>query len=189
MGLRAIKNHVIFRFVDEVDSKGQFVQTTKWGFVIPGHYDNSAKSPRWGVVEKVGPECKHIKVGQQALISALKWSKGFKFNGENLWRTDEEQIVAICNIPTGSLQLLRDTIVFRRHDDSVSEGKHGLHVVGKAVVETPRGTVVLRGPDVVEELKDAVIYYSEDNFFNKFEHKNEQLWYIDEPSVLVYEPA
>jgi co-chaperonin GroES (HSP10) len=189
MRLRAIKNHIIFQFIDEVDSKGQFVETTKWGFVIPGQFDNSAKSPRWGIVKEVGPEVKHVKVGQQVLINALKWTAGFKLDGVRNWRTDESQVAAVRKTPTSEMTALRDTIVFRRHDDPVNEAKHGLQVVGDAVVETPKGTVVLLGPDCVSELKNATIYYSEENFFNKFEHRGEKLWYLTEPEVLVYEPA
>lgn len=190
MSLRAIKNHIIFQFVDEVDSKGQFVETTKWGFVIPGHFDNSAKSPRWAVVKEIGPECENVKVGQQVLINALKWTAGFKFNGERFWRTDESQVALKRNTVTGKLDLLRDVVVFKRHDDNVNEGKHGLQVVGDSIVETPKGTIVDLGPECTRELsKGVIVYYSEENFFNKFEHKKEELWYIDEPSILVYEPA
>lgn len=189
MRLRAIKNHIIFQFIDEVDGKGQFVETTKWGFKIPGHFDNSAKAPRWGTVVKIGPDCKHVKIGQQVLINALKWTAGIKFDDERIWRTDETQVVVVRDTLSSKLQLLGKTIVFRRINNTISEGKHGLQVVGELNVDTPKGTVVSLGPDCVTELNDAVIYYSESNFFNKFDHKNEQFWYIDEPSVLVYEPA
>jgi co-chaperonin GroES (HSP10) len=189
MQLKAIKNHIIFQFVDEVDSKGRFVETTKWGFQIPGHFDNSAKTPRWADVVKVGPECEGVKAGQQILINALKWTPSFKFNDNRMWRTDEEQVAAVRTSPNAALKPLRDVIVFRRHDDIVNQGKHGLLVVGETVVDTPKGTVTALGPGCAIELKNAVIYYSEENFFNKFEHKEEQLRYIDEPSVLVYEPA
>lgn len=189
MRLRAIRNHVIFQFVDETDSKGQFVETTKWGFKIPGHFDNSAKAPRWGTVVEIGPECKHVKVGQQVLVNALKWTAGVKFDGKKVWRTDETQVAVFRSTPTSKLQPLGKTIVFQRINSTITEGKHGLQVVGDLSVDTPKGAVVLLGPDCVTELQGSVIYYNEENFFNKFDHKSEQLWYIDEPSVLVYEPA
>lgn len=187
MKLRPILNHIIFQFVDEVDSKGQFVQKTDWGFTIPGHFDDSAKSPRWGTITHVGPDCKHVKVGQQVLINALKWTPGFKFNDQRFWRTDETQIVAIRKTPTSDLQILRDIVLFKRHEEKVNEAKHGLLVVGTAVVETPKGTVVMVGPDCTESLDNTVIYYHEENFFSKFEHQKEKLWYIREQDILAYQ--
>ncbi|TFH10498.1 MAG: hypothetical protein E4H14_02440 [Candidatus Thorarchaeota archaeon] len=187
MHLRPILKHIIFQFVDEVDSKGQFVQTTNWGFTIPGHFDSSAKSPRWATITHAGPDCKDVKVGQQVLIDALKWTPGFKFEGERFWRTDETQIVVARNTPKSKIHPLRDIVIFKRHDEKVNEGKHGLQIVGESVIETPKGTVTLVGPKCTEKLDGTVIYYHEENFFSKFEHQKENLWYIREQDILAYQ--
>ena len=189
MRLRPIKNHIIFQFVDEVDANGKFVEKTDWGFVIPGHFDNSAKSPRWCNVVEVGPECEDIKAGQQILVQALKWTPGFKLDDVRYWRTDETQVSVTRTSPTSPLVPLRDNVIFKRHDDNINEGKHGIQVVGDSIVETPKGTVVSIGPKCEDELKEATVFYSEENFFNKFEHEDKELWFIDEPSILAYEPA
>ncbi|TFG96794.1 hypothetical protein E4H12_10250 [Candidatus Thorarchaeota archaeon] len=189
MSFKAIKNHIVFQFIDEIDSKGQFVETTKWGFTIPGHFDNSAKSPRWCTVTHAGPECKTVKVGQQVLVNALKWTPGFRHLGERFWRTDDTQVAAVRTNKTSKLRALRDTVLFIRHEDPVNEAKNGIQVVGNSI-DTPNGTIFSLGPDCADELQEgAVIYFSEENFFSKFEHRNITLWYIDEPSILVYEPV
>lgn len=189
MRLRAIKNHIIFQFIDEVDTKGRFVEKTKWGLEIPGHFDNSAKSPRWANVTEVGPDVENVKVGQQVLINALKWTEGVKLEGVRFWRTDETQVAAVRKSPTGDIRALRDTIIFHRLDTAITKTKSGLEVVGDVSVESPHGMVVLLGPDCEPELKGATIYFSDANFFNKFEHDGERYWYLTEPEVLVYDPA
>lgn len=190
MQLRPIRNHIVFQFIDEVDNKGQFVKTTKWGFVIPGHFDNSAKAPRWGTVVGVGPETKHCKVGQQVLINALKWTESAKFDGERIWRTDDTQIVAVRNTVDGKMKVVGNTVVFEREDKvSSSQTQSGIKVIGEEI-NTPKGTILQIGPDVDKELVEgSTIYFSDQNFFNEFDHKGKKLWYIDEPSIIMYEPA
>jgi co-chaperonin GroES (HSP10) len=189
MKFRAVYNHIIFKFLDEIDREGRFVETTSWGFRIPGVVESSAKTPRWGVVTHIGPGVTSINVGQQILITALKWTTNVKLNGEKHWQTDEKQINVVRESSTSPMKPTRDTVIFKRHNQKINQTTNGLHVVGDSIVETPKGTVVLLGPDCVDELKDAVIYYSEVNFFNKFEHEKEPYWYIAEQDVLLYTPA
>lgn len=188
MHIKPIKNHIIFQFVDEVDNKGQFVKTTQWGFVIPGHYDNSAKMPRWATVVEVGPDCETVKVGQQILIHALKWTEGFKLDGVRFWKTDEKQVAALRHVNDSRVTALRDTIIFKRHENKAPASEAGLEVVGD-IPRTPSGTIITVGPDVDAELQaGATVYFLDENFFSEFEHNEQKLWYIDEPSILVYQP-
>lgn len=97
MKLTAIRNHIIFEFLDKLDSHNQFTQTTATGIHIVGHFDNSAKEPRWGRVLVTGPEvapelleCAECEI----LIDALRWTEGVEFEGKKYWRTDDTQVLA-----------------------------------------------------------------------------------------------
>lgn len=186
MCLTPIKNNIIFQFVDKVDNKGQFVEETSWGLVIPGHFDTSAKTPRWGRVTDIGADCGEIAPGQWILIEALRWTEGFKFNGSTYWKTDEKQIVGYKLTEDSDLFLLRKNIVFDRLDQRVQDRKR-LTVVGD-VQDTPRGTILQLGPDCSDELSvGTTFYFSGDNFFNEFKHNGQKYWHINQDDVLMYE--
>ena len=93
--LKAIQNHIVFQFVDNV-KQGMFEQVTDWGFVQTTFYDDSAKQCRWGTIVSVGPKCTHeeLQPGTQILIEALKWTEGVEFEGQKYWRTDETHVLA-----------------------------------------------------------------------------------------------
>jgi len=95
MQIKPIKNHIVFQFLDAVDSKGQFVRTTKSGIILGSHYDDSAKSARWANVIAVGPQvCEELRVeGCQILVAPLKWTSFFLFNDQKHWRTDENEVL------------------------------------------------------------------------------------------------
>lgn len=100
--IRAIKNHIIFQFEDEIvrrtdtgRDRAQFNEKTDWGFEI-SNYDEGTKTPRWGIVKSVGHEVKsNIAVGSRILIEALAWTESLVFNGEPIWRTDETKVLAM----------------------------------------------------------------------------------------------
>lgn len=96
MKLRAIRNHIIFEFLDGLDSKNQFTQTTESGIQIAGHFDASAKEPRWAKVLAVGPEVSEelTEAGCEVLIDNLRWTEGVVFEGQKFWRTDDKQVLA-----------------------------------------------------------------------------------------------
>lgn len=97
--LRAIYNHVVFQFEDELaTSKGvkQFKSETNWGFEIRADFDHATKAPRWGIVVAVGPHvCDDIKEGMRILIEPLKWTEGVEHEGVSYWRTDDEHVLAV----------------------------------------------------------------------------------------------
>ena len=101
--LRAIKNHILFQFEDNIvrrsdgysQTRSQFSETTDWGFEISS-YDEGTKKPRWGVVTSVGPDVlADIKVGSRILIEPLQWSEAIKYNNISYWRTDESKVMAL----------------------------------------------------------------------------------------------
>jgi co-chaperonin GroES (HSP10) len=103
MKLRPIKNHIIFKFVDKIvvrsdlgKRRTQFQEETDSGIVLTS-FDESAKHPRWAIVEAVGPDVtdKNIIAGSKVLIEGLKWTEAIEVDGDDVWRTDEEWLLAI----------------------------------------------------------------------------------------------
>lgn len=193
--IRAIKNHIIFRFDEEVDSKGLFKKTTDWGLEIHGHPDDSSKSARWVTAINTGPDCERVKIGDKMLVKPLRWSVRFKYEGEQYWRTDETQLVAVDTITTDkdgtathNFAALNDSVVFMRTDERKTKTDSGIEVVGKIHDNTAFGVAVEIGPKVLEELKGAKIYFLDQNFFNYFEYRGKRFAYLEEKEVLAYEP-
>lgn len=96
MKLRAIHNHIVFQFVDNVTFNGRFEEgQSAGGIVLLESHDSSAKAPRWGKVVSLGPKCsEQLRTpGCEILIDALRWSIGVDYNGQKLWRTDEDQLL------------------------------------------------------------------------------------------------
>ena len=103
MGLKAISNHVIFVFEDElrmksVDSenkKRHFVEKTTSGIEIISTAD-TLDTPRWGFVVATGPRCDEaIQTGMLILIEPLKWTNGAQVGEDWFWRTNDENVMAI----------------------------------------------------------------------------------------------
>jgi len=100
--IKAIRNHVIFKFEDSIAKKSdhgstrrQFEEVTDWGFEMSS-YDDGAKKPRWGIVVSVGHEVTcDVHVGSRILIEALQWTEAMEVEGVPYWRTDDYQIMAL----------------------------------------------------------------------------------------------
>ena len=86
--LQAVRNHIIFQFENAtVKHMGvnQFEETAESGLVFV-RVDDSTKSPRWGLVREIGPECDDdICINTRVLIDPLMWSEGFEVGGETFW--------------------------------------------------------------------------------------------------------
>lgn len=100
--IKAIKNHIIFQFEDEIvrksdagQTRSQFSETTDWGFEISS-YDEGTKMPRWGSVTACGPAVtEDIKIGSRILIEPLQWTEAIEFEGASYWRTNESKVIAL----------------------------------------------------------------------------------------------
>lgn len=184
MNLRTIRNHIIFQFVDNVNSKGEFERgMSAGGIFLHPTVDDSAKMPRWANVTHVGPECEDVKVGQQVLIPALRWTAGTKFENQKYWKTDLTQIVAVRDNPTSPIFPLTSYILFQRlNRRSQSDG--GLFVSG-GVEELPSGVVFFCGPKCNTISPVTVIYFDGHNFFDTFRHDIE-LSFIKEDAIIAY---
>lgn len=101
LAVKAILNHVIFQFEDVITHKTnvgrqtkQFEDTTEWGFTM-SNFDDSTKTPRWGIVISVGKDTDpEIQVRSRVLISPLQWTEAIDVDGRNYWRTDDTNILA-----------------------------------------------------------------------------------------------
>ena len=97
--LRPLLSNIIFQFEDELATANgvkQFRETTSWGFDLRANFDNSTKSPRWGIVVAVGPDVsEEIKAGMAILIEPLKWTEGAELEGKYYWMTNEDQVLAV----------------------------------------------------------------------------------------------
>jgi hypothetical protein len=95
--LRLLHNHIMFQFEDEVIGSGQnmkFKETTEWDFTV-SREEEAVKQSRWATITHVGPNVTSVKVGDVALIEALKWTTGVVYENERYWRTDEEKVLAL----------------------------------------------------------------------------------------------
>lgn len=90
-------NGFLFRFEDKANSNGLFRE--KVGLIeVVSNTDMSAKTPRWAVVEKIGPEVKDVGIvpGARVLIDALRWSLAIKLSdGSSVWKSDELNVLAV----------------------------------------------------------------------------------------------
>lgn len=188
MSIVAIKNHIVFRFVDPVNSKGEFEEaTTKSGFIIKGGFDKSAKLPRWANVISVGNSCEHIKVGDVILIPALRWTEGIKHEDLFYWKTDETQVVGYKR--GDDFTVINTHVLFTPIKEAVTRHASGLMVVRNQPDNTPHGTVVFMCKECEPELAGATIYYDSANFFNEFAIDEIGLSFIKQDDIWAYTPT
>lgn len=93
--IRAISNHILFSFLEEVKNKA-FVNHTDWGFQIYNRTDD-VKHPRWAEVVSVGEKISDIKAGQYILIEPLAWTQAIKINGKNYWMTNDSKVFCVSD--------------------------------------------------------------------------------------------
>lgn len=92
-----IRDHVIVEDMDFGEQK------TKAGIILMSDdgKDHGIK-PRWARVYAVGHEQKHVNVGDWVLVEHGRWTRGFKFEGEDgdsftLRRIDNDCILMISD--------------------------------------------------------------------------------------------
>lgn len=95
--LHTLEDGILFTFYEEV-VKGQFDNTTSWGFVVKDKIDD-VKRPRWAKVRVIGPKVKHVKVGDYVLIESLRWTNGLEYNDSKFWKTNESELIMVSEEP------------------------------------------------------------------------------------------
>jgi co-chaperonin GroES (HSP10) len=117
------------------------------------------------------------------LLPALRWTLNVTVDDQRVWKTDESQVVAVCDNENSNLAVLNKFMLFtQRQPPSTSS----ILIVLEQSDDTPSGKVVAMGPEVDAELKDTIIFYNGNNFFDNFEHQNQKLAFLKESEVLVY---
>lgn len=105
MKIRALRNYILFQFLDRVNTIGQFEEEQSMGGILMlGDHDKSAKKSRWAKIISLGPECSDIIRGDdcEILIENLRWTAGVKYEGEFVWQTDETQLLGYRYPQTGA---------------------------------------------------------------------------------------
>ena len=97
-GLTAIKNGIIFEFCDKVGSKA-FGNTKAGEIVIVSGITDQSGVTRWGQVSAIGSTVKDVKVGDYICIEAGKWTQYFLHNDTRYWKTDEDSILLVDDVP------------------------------------------------------------------------------------------
>lgn len=101
MGVRATRDRMIIALegvtehkkIDDIKSDGGIILTPNDG---PGGIEGKlGLSDRWARVLAIGPKCTEVQVGDRVLVTAQKWTEGFKHDGVWLWMTTEEHILAL----------------------------------------------------------------------------------------------
>jgi hypothetical protein len=95
MALRPISNHFLFAFINDTVS-GQFVPRNK-GKIVLLHQDVNRQGDyaRWAKVLAVGSLVTDFKNGDVVLIDKLQWTKGFTHDGVQIWKSDQDKVLAI----------------------------------------------------------------------------------------------
>ena len=105
--LRAILNHIIFQFVDDVRlkhgemSEGGFTETTDWGFFMSQDHQRDTQLPRAGIVHCVGSQAADdFKAGDLILIEPTMWTTHFMYEDQPYWRTDATKVIGFLEEDT-----------------------------------------------------------------------------------------
>lgn len=185
MTITALGNSVLFTFVDDINSRNEFVKgSTESGIIIAGDtFDSSAKQSRWVNVIAIGPDVKDIQVGDQALLPALRWTEGIKHEGLRFWKTDEKEVVAVRR--SGKLFPLASWVLFKRHVNGHVRQVGLIAVIG-GVTETPSGTAFAVGPAADAELVGTTIYYNDPNFTDFIKHEGVEIAFIKDENILAF---
>jgi co-chaperonin GroES (HSP10) len=184
--LRALNNDIVFQFIDDVNTKGRFIEgMSSSGIILGSSDDDSARRPRWAKVVAIGPKCTSVEIGNEILIPALRWTLGATFEGAKYWKTRDNELVAKRDHHGGALHVLNSWVVFHREQDMVHVRQSGLFYVSKQ--ETPKGHVAHVGQKCDAILGRSDIYYKSEGFIDLFTHRNREYAFIKDEDILAYE--
>lgn len=91
-----IGKNFLFTFLSQT-KRGMFAQKSSGRIYIPNAApttDEQGLLARWVKVEAIGPDVKNFNVGDIVLIEPLKWTIGYIFGNQRLWKSDESQVMA-----------------------------------------------------------------------------------------------
>jgi co-chaperonin GroES (HSP10) len=97
MQLIPLGNSVLFKFLDETQgAQGSFSERTRSGLIIPT-LQATQKGERWGRVVAVGPDAEGVAVDDYILIEPLMWTTNEVFEGEKVWKTNTDKVMAMTS--------------------------------------------------------------------------------------------
>lgn len=97
MKLAPLNDSIIFEFIDDIRD-GMFATKTQSGIILTNKdVTDSGQSPRWGLVDGVGPDVKDIKEGDYILIAPLRWTPSFVFETRRFAKTIEDEVLLVTN--------------------------------------------------------------------------------------------
>lgn len=98
MIIEAVRNYVIFTFVEEIYGE-RFVNNSGGAIILMSDDKAQTTFPRWGKVTNVGPDVTDVKIDEFILIEPGKWTSNLFVDGKRFWKTDEDQILCTADEP------------------------------------------------------------------------------------------
>lgn len=98
MIIEAVRNYVIFTFIEEITGE-RFVNSTDTGIITTSLSIDQTGHARWGRVTNIGPKVEGISIGDYILVEPGKWTAHFHVDGKRYWKTDDKQILLVSDTP------------------------------------------------------------------------------------------
>lgn len=91
--LEPLEGNVIFHFLDDIGGKQREFRSraTESGILLSTIKDEQ-KAPRWAQVIQASKNS-DLETSDYILVQGLMWTNGTKFAGQDIWKTDEDQIL------------------------------------------------------------------------------------------------
>jgi co-chaperonin GroES (HSP10) len=96
-------------------------RTTSSGIIL--HSDNGTTAgirPRWAQVYAVGPEQKHVRIGQWICVAHGRWTRGIDIEDQDgdktIRRVDPEDILLVSDEPPGADDTMSDAVQAQARD-------------------------------------------------------------------------
>ena len=100
MAVRPLNKNILFIFVDTAVGKEKLFQdSTRSGIILSGFNISEQDRCRWGKIVAVGDKVTDpdLVAGKFALIKPRKWTTSVTYDGVDIWKTDEDQVLAISD--------------------------------------------------------------------------------------------
>jgi len=100
MALKPLGKNFLFAFLNETDGK-KFLPKNKGRIILTAHAKGDVRGQgeyaRWAKVLAIGPLVTEFKNGDIVLIDKLKWTIGFEHDGVRIWKSDQDQVLALAD--------------------------------------------------------------------------------------------
>jgi hypothetical protein len=100
--LMPLGKNIIFSFAEETAGHNRKFVDSNRGRIVLTHlnFKDQGTVARWGKVQAIGPNVdSEIKVGEYVLVEPLAHTERFKFDGIDMWKTDESRVLCTSAEP------------------------------------------------------------------------------------------